>query len=163
MHEAEGCVISLLMSGRLAEAFSGEEKKKKSSVLISLSRSSVLLVITLELNEVSIAGVPSLLAGINIYRLLQIRFNSSLVARACFYHQPDSRLNVTGFNLDRTCHVSPLPACKFCERNKWRRALDGQRWPHIFRSCCRLSGSKFCWFIERLRGPSPCQKCNSMH
>lgn len=29
MHEAEGCVISLLMSGRLAEAFSGEEKRKK--------------------------------------------------------------------------------------------------------------------------------------
>lgn len=29
MHEAEGCVISLLMSGRLAEAFSGEEKRKE--------------------------------------------------------------------------------------------------------------------------------------
>lgn len=64
--QAGGRVISLVMSAEWAKPFSGE---KRSGILIRLW-CRLLLLVTLELNEVSIADAPaSLLAEINIYGL----------------------------------------------------------------------------------------------
>lgn len=75
----EGHVVSRLMNGGSAGLCSGE---KTSTVLISLL-CRMLLLVTLQLNEVLIAGVLSLLAEINIYRLQWICYNSCLTAKSC--------------------------------------------------------------------------------
>lgn len=55
-------------------------RKKDLAKSISLSR-CLLLLVTLELNEVLIVGVPSLSAEINIYRLYWICYSCYLTAK----------------------------------------------------------------------------------
>ena len=45
--------------------------------------------------------------------------------------------------------------------NKRQKTAEGQRWPHIFRSCYGLCGTELCWFIRRLGDLQHARKCNA--
>lgn len=116
---------------RIGWACSGE---KTSTVLISLL-CCLLLLVTLQLNEVLIAGVLSLLGEINIYRLQWICYNSCLTAKTCYRH------------LQSSCFYTCRPQQTFhlylaLKTKKWERDVDGKRWPRILTSYCGLCGSE---------------------